>query len=301
MSRDNTDNTADQVQRRGPRQGERDSLRQTSDASAPASSSLAEASATPSSRPVEGTDGDRDPQRRRRRRGGRGSRDEVNADGAVEAARDGDEAPPSSPLEAAATEPAGEARSAGDQEERDVNRRRGRGRDRNRRDRSEGDRDGSMPAVDDAVAAPRDAPAGADAGPVEVPTNVVVASEASAVLLPAEPTDARAAEPVQAIVAEAPVSVDVPAPAAPAPIAAYALPVDELARMAESSGLHWVNSDAAKIQSARDAMANEPRPIRVPRERKPVPNLDEGPLVLVETRKDLSQLKLPFEAGAAAR
>jgi len=26
--------------------------------------------------------------------------------------------------------------------------------------------------------------------------------------------------------------------------------------------------------------------------------VDEGPLVLVETRKDLSQLKLPFEASA---
>jgi ribonuclease E len=33
----------------------------------------------------------------------------------------------------------------------------------------------------------------------------------------------------------------------------------------------------------------------VPRERKPVVLVDEGPLVLVETRKDLSQLKLPFE------
>jgi ribonuclease E len=28
---------------------------------------------------------------------------------------------------------------------------------------------------------------------------------------------------------------------------------------------------------------------------------DEGPLVLVETRKDLSQLKLPFDHGAQAR
>lgn len=26
--------------------------------------------------------------------------------------------------------------------------------------------------------------------------------------------------------------------------------------------------------------------------------IDEGPLVLVETRKDLSQLKLPFDANA---
>jgi ribonuclease E len=37
----------------------------------------------------------------------------------------------------------------------------------------------------------------------------------------------------------------------------------------------------------------------VPRERKPLVVIDEGPLVLVETRKDLSQLKLPFEQPQA--
>jgi ribonuclease E len=42
-------------------------------------------------------------------------------------------------------------------------------------------------------------------------------------------------------------------------------------------------------------MANEPEPIHVPRERKPVELVDEGPLVLVETRKDLSQITLPFD------
>jgi ribonuclease E len=44
-------------------------------------------------------------------------------------------------------------------------------------------------------------------------------------------------------------------------------------------------------------MAREPAPMRVPRERKAAPVIDEGPLVLVETVKDLSQMKLPFEAG----
>ena len=33
----------------------------------------------------------------------------------------------------------------------------------------------------------------------------------------------------------------------------------------------------------------------VPREIPPVAAVDEGPLVLVETEKDLSQVKLPFE------
>jgi len=34
--------------------------------------------------------------------------------------------------------------------------------------------------------------------------------------------------------------------------------------------------------------------VHVPRIRPPVVALDEGPLVLVETRKDLSDMKLPF-------
>ena len=45
-------------------------------------------------------------------------------------------------------------------------------------------------------------------------------------------------------------------------------------------------------------MAAEPQPIRVPRDIRPPVVLDDGPLVLVETRKDLSQLKLPFEQAA---
>ena len=44
-------------------------------------------------------------------------------------------------------------------------------------------------------------------------------------------------------------------------------------------------------------MASEPPAIHEPRERKPVESVEEGPLVLVETRKDLSQVKLPFEAA----
>lgn len=78
------------------------------------------------------------------------------------------------------------------------------------------------------------------------------------------------------------------------------LPLDELQRIAEASGLQWVNSDADKIRAAQEAMASEPVAVRTPRERRPMAVIDEGPLVLVETRKDLSQLKLPFESGAAA-
>jgi ribonuclease E len=44
------------------------------------------------------------------------------------------------------------------------------------------------------------------------------------------------------------------------------------------------------------AIAAEPKPIHVPRERPPLAVLDDGPLILVETRKDLGQMKMPFEA-----
>jgi len=43
------------------------------------------------------------------------------------------------------------------------------------------------------------------------------------------------------------------------------------------------------------AIAAEPPATHVPRERKPVALPDDGPLVLVETRKDLAELMLPFE------
>jgi ribonuclease E len=41
-------------------------------------------------------------------------------------------------------------------------------------------------------------------------------------------------------------------------------------------------------------MAAEPKPVHVPRERPATVVSDEGPLVLVETRRDLRDLQLPF-------
>ena len=75
----------------------------------------------------------------------------------------------------------------------------------------------------------------------------------------------------------------------------FELPVQELISVAQGSGLEWVNSDAEKIAAAQAAIAAEPRPVHVPRERPPVVVVDEGPLVLVETRRDLRDLTLPFE------
>jgi ribonuclease E len=74
----------------------------------------------------------------------------------------------------------------------------------------------------------------------------------------------------------------------------FELPIDRLEKLAQSSGLIWVNSDSAKVAAVQAAIAAEPQPVRVPRERPPAVVLNEGPLVLVETRKDLSDLKVPF-------
>jgi ribonuclease E len=77
-------------------------------------------------------------------------------------------------------------------------------------------------------------------------------------------------------------------------VASYTLQIDSLHQVAQSSGLVWVNSDADKVAAVQAAIAAEPQPVRVPRERPPAVVLDEGPLVLVETRKDLKQLNVPF-------
>jgi ribonuclease E len=85
------------------------------------------------------------------------------------------------------------------------------------------------------------------------------------------------------------------APAQPIRIERYDLPTDELASLAAHAGLEWVQSDAERIRTVQAAMAAEPAPARVPREPRAPLVVDEGPLVLVETKKDLSQMKLPFE------
>jgi len=102
-------------------------------------------------------------------------------------------------------------------------------------------------------------------------------------------------------------TVAVVAPAAAAPAAGnmpkvtpYSLPTDTLLGVAQESGLHWVNSDTAKVQAAQAAIAAEPKPIHVPRERPAAVSLDTGPLVLVETKRDLRNMTLPFEQPPAA-
>lgn len=113
------------------------------------------------------------------------------------------------------------------------------------------------------------------------------------------PVQAPAAAPSAAPVATA--AAPAAAEATPASqglpkVTAYELPLQALAEVASTSGLQWVNSDAAKIADIQVAMAAEAKPVHVPRERPVAVAVSEGPLVLVETKRDLSKLKLPFES-----
>lgn len=75
----------------------------------------------------------------------------------------------------------------------------------------------------------------------------------------------------------------------------FDLPVSELVQVAQGSGLQWVNSDVGKIAAVQAAIAAESKPIHIPRERAPAVAVDDAPLVLVETKRDLREMKLPFE------
>ncbi len=267
--------------------------------------------------------GERQGGRRRNRRGGRGGRDrdEAGVDGAAtgqspasngeaqaapqEAARNGADS-----IETDNGAPRVEAAEAGE------GRRRGRGRDRNRRDRSEegstetgAAAEGVTTASTEPVAASYEAPE--YVAPVDHPAAAepVLVAEVSEGVEPI--AEAPVAAPVREAVPASVVPVAVAAPvvaAAPAPKASvsapaepFVLPLNSLQAVAEAAGLQWVNSDTDKIRAVQAAMASEPAPAHVPRERKPVENTDSGPLVLVETRKDLSQIKLPFETAQGSQ
>jgi len=65
--------------------------------------------------------------------------------------------------------------------------------------------------------------------------------------------------------------------------------------VAQGSGLQWVNSNPERIAAVQAAIAAEPKPTHVPRARPEPVVLDTRPLVLVETRRDLRSMVLPFE------
>ncbi len=135
------------------------------------------------------------------------------------------------------------------------------------------------------------APAEVVQAPVAAPAAEVAAAPAPAVV-PQAPRAPRAAAPVAAA---APRAVEAPGTRGLPKVQPFTLSVESLDQVAQASGLEWVNSNAEKVAQVQAAIAAEPKPIHVPREPKPPVVLDEGPLVLVETRKDLRDMKLPFE------
>ena len=289
-------------------------------------SPIAFADTQPLENPLEnplGEAGDERQGRRRRRRGNRDRGEGVEGAEQVEGAlvegqaQSGDTSFAEGAESAAAPvvegdAPAGEEGAEGSADGQ--GRRRGRGRDRYRRDRRDGEgapADGT--AADgvsaDGVIAERDVaatPAIAaldgivlDAG--AAPRQLELGDEPKqAPVAAVAPTPAPVQAPAPVAAAPAPVAAPVQAPApvaAPvAPVARFELPMTELSAVAEGAGLVWVNSDADKIAAAKAAMAAEPAAAPLGREPAPVVVVDEGPLVLVETRKDLNQIKLPFEA-----
>jgi ribonuclease E len=136
-----------------------------------------------------------------------------------------------------------------------------------------------------------DSPEAASAVSVEGASSEV-AAQAAPTAEQAAPVAMSATEPIGTVPQAAS-----PVPAGLPKVQPYQLPLHDLVQVASSSGLQWVNSDADKIAQAQAAIAAEPKPVHVPRERPPVVQIDQGPLILVETRRDLRNMELPFESS----
>jgi ribonuclease E len=104
--------------------------------------------------------------------------------------------------------------------------------------------------------------------------------------------------PSAPVIAPVVASVAADQPRMPA-VSAYQLPLEALEQVAQQSGLQWVNSNAQRVAEVQAAIAAEPQPVHVPRERPAPAAITEGPLVLVETRRDLRNMTLPFEQTQA--
>ncbi|MBQ6656881.1 MAG: ribonuclease E/G, partial [Ottowia sp.] len=105
---------------------------------------------------------------------------------------------------------------------------------------------------------------------------------------PAAGTAEDAAEAVAAV-------EETPPPPAPA------ISDEELQAQLAAAGLDWVGTDPGKAAAVQAAIAAEPAPVHVPRERPPRQEADGTPLMLVETRQDLTQTALPFDDENAAK
>ncbi|MGC9161978.1 MAG: Rne/Rng family ribonuclease [Thiomonas sp.] len=221
------------------------------------------------------------------------------------------------PAEAVALDQPANGDEGAAQAERKTRNRRGRGRRGGRRETGAA-APGSVTSAEteDVMQADSDQPAeahgpsfGSLAAPV-VPAALAAADQAGAQAAPSaapetlpalSPSAPSPAMPQPAHPAAAAEIAPDATPPAPSPTAlavspqstAEVLPVEELQARVQAAGLVWVQSDPQAIRRAQEALAAQPAPIHVPRERKPVPKLDEGPLILVETVRTLPTLPLP--------
>jgi ribonuclease E len=132
-----------------------------------------------------------------------------------------------------------------------------------------------------------------DAASVAPAVQVAAPVEAQPVAEAAPQVPAEAAAPAPAAAQPAFVAKQAPAPAVEPAAAAAAQPVaarnglsaEALKPVLESAGLVWVNTDTAKLRAAQEAAAHAAKPVRVPRERKPLPPADSAPMQQVETAK----------------
>ncbi len=131
-----------------------------------------------------------------------------------------------------------------------------------------------------------------------IPANAAAAPAAEADVPPAPAESTRAAEALPPTAAPAAALAEPSVASEATATTAYVLPVEALQASVQAAGLQWVQSDPEAVRRAQEALAAMPAPIHVPRERKPAPVLDEGPLVLVETVRPLPQLRLPENASA---
>jgi ribonuclease E len=132
---------------------------------------------------------------------------------------------------------------------------------------------------------------------VEAPV-VVVAEETLATQVAPQVVEPAPAAPVvqqtiftpeaEAEAAPAPVAEVAPEPApapAPAPAPVAAKPVADLNQILSSAGLTLAATDPAKLRAAQEAAAQAAQPVRVPRERKPLPPQVDEPLIQVDTSR----------------
>ncbi|RLJ38846.1 Rne/Rng family ribonuclease [Acidovorax sp. 106] len=161
----------------------------------------------------------------------------------------------------------------------------------------------AVPAADAAPTVAEDAPRrsyfSSPTADAPASTGVAVAEVAPREQAVPAPVAAPSA-PVATAPAAQPVAAAQAKPSGMPRVQSYTLPMDSLHQVATASGLQWVNSDSDKVAAVQAAIAAEPKPVHVPRARPPVVVLDEGPLVLVETRRDLAAMTLPFEQPPAA-